>query len=665
MAESKRWSRREAVVGLPPIDTWPTMLIDHLEPAEQESIRQKIEALKKYVDGLPVAEIAETTGVGAQLLPYLLRRCLGVAEDGRIMGFRALQPYIRLKSHKRKAKIVAKFQEQRGGMSGALSTTLSRFPGIEKTLASLIRKEAKRLLIPEHRIRPKDLHRIFLNCLKEHGVQPNEWPFNTKFLGVRSIQRHMESFLDEHFDRAVITREERPARAHLATGGGKQSLLSFNEPFEAVELDSYRINAFFTVVFQTPEGTEVDVLLDRLWLLAIIDRASSAVLAYGVIYSSEVSADDVLKVIRNAATQKWQPKTLTIPGLTYPANGGLPSGVFEECSGAQWSVIMLDGALAHLAKSIHHTARQKLGFIVNWGPVGHFERRPNVERLFKQISDDIFMRLPSTTGCNPGNGRAENAEENAVRYHIRAKEVEEMLDVVIAQYNATPTEGLSFHSPLDYIRFYLETHSDHFLVRHLPASITSPGISIFPRRECVVRGGRKDGRRPYIELDRARYTSSLLANTSGLIGQKLIVEIDEDDYRQVHAFLPNGNEVGFLSVQGKWAKSKHSRKTRIAINRLCNKRLIVLSEFDDPVQVYMKYVSAAAGNKTHVEHPGPSPRDAMEAARVAQESSLPLTIVPPDTPPTEIKKEPLQGGRDSGLIDRPLPDLNKLINRQR
>lgn len=37
--KKQRWSRREALVGLPPIETWPTALIDHLEPAGQESIR--------------------------------------------------------------------------------------------------------------------------------------------------------------------------------------------------------------------------------------------------------------------------------------------------------------------------------------------------------------------------------------------------------------------------------------------------------------------------------------------------------------------------------------------------------------------------------------------------------------------------------------------------
>ncbi len=142
--------------------------------------------------------------------------------------------------------------------------------------------------------------------------------------------------------------------------------------------------------------------------------------------------------------------------------------------------------------------------------------------------------------------------------------------------------------------------------------------------EVTVRGGAKDGRRPYIQLDRVHYTSPVLVELGNLIGEKLLVEIDEDDMRQVKAYLKNGAELGFLTAKGRWSTSKHSRRTRKAINSLMSKRVLVVSEFDDPVRAYLAHLSEQHKQRST----SPLPRkQATNATRVAKESDLPLKIV--------------------------------------
>lgn len=659
---NKRWNRREAIGRFPSLETWPTVASDLVEPPLREKFQNYCNAVSMYLNNIPTNEIFRLTGIRRNHLPSMSQRCLTLSSDGQILGFRALLPYTHVKTYERETEVMTKLPQQQGGHTGALGATLSRFPDIESELVALIKKEARGRQIHEHKIRATTLHQIFLDCLREKGVTQKDWPFNTTHLGIRSIRRYMRTLLDAHFDRSVHTREEKSAKAHLAVGRGVEPLINFEEPFDAVELDAYSINAFFSVVFSTPEGAEINVLLDRLWLIALIDRVSTAVLAYTVVYSSEVSADDVIRVIRNAVSKKWQPMDLTVTGLSYPEQGGLPSGVIPECFGAVWGCILLDGALAHLAKAVRETARKALGFSINWGPVCHFERRPNVERLFKSLSDNVFQRFPSTTGSNPGKGRADKAEENAVRYNIRAKEVEELIDVYFAQFNATPTEGLSSLSPLEFIRHFTDAKNKHFLVRHLPRSVMAANSPISCMKECIVRGGRKEGRRPYVEIDRVRYTSYLLGETAALVGEKIVVEIDDEDMRQVRAFLPNGAELGFLKAMGRWSITKHSRKTRIAINRLLNRKQLVLSEFDDPVQVYLRHLSVPT-KKTASKTMVPAPGKAAEAARIGRESNLPLIITPspPDIPPPSR----FPAKKDDGLMDPSPLDINQLINRQR
>jgi len=659
---SKRWSRGEAA-SYPPTTTWPTVEASMLAPEFVEEFQAKSKAITLYLAGTPTAEILDQTGIPRWDLPRMVKRCLELGADGRILGFRALIPFVRVAPYTRKKEVQAKRLRQKGGQSGALGALLARFPKIEKDLVALIRKEAKALRIHEHKIRATTLHRIFLNCVQEYGVGTAEWPFHTLYRGSRSIQRFMREVLDANFGRGVHVREEQTARAHLAVGNGVEPLLVFNEPFDAVEIDAYLINAFFSVSFATPEGTETDVLLDRVWLIAAIDRAATAVLAHSIVYSSEVSADDVVHVIRDAVSKKWQPMDLSISGLKYPATAGLPSGVIPECFGANWGCLLLDGALAHLATSVRETARRALGFALNWGPVGHFERRPNVERLFKSISDDIFRRLPSTTGANPGTGRSEKAEENAVRYKIRAKDAEELVDVYVAQFNATPTAGLSQLSPLDFIRYFLEGDQQHFLVRHLPQT-ASVGSPIPCLKECIVRGGMRAGRRPYIQLDQVKYTSHVLGQAAALIGKKITIEIDEEDMRQVKAYLSSGAELGFLKASGRWSHTKHSRKTRRAINSLVHRRILVVSEFDDPIQVYLRHLSQSK-KKTSSQPPVPLPSKAVEAVRVSRESDLPLVIPPTKSGTDGSATRRSSNGGGAGLMDAPPLDLNQLVNRKR
>lgn len=291
MDEATRWRRSEDLIGIPDVDTWPRVNLDLLPPEFREAVGARVEAVTLYVRGLPIAAISTRTGVTSQL-PALVKRCLELSPDGQIWGFRALTPYFRIKHYERQAAIFPKRQEQRGGHAGALGALVKRFPDIEKQLIALIKKEARHFEVPEHRIRPKDLHRIFISLLRKRGLTQSEWPFNTKYLGIRSIQRYMKDVLDTNFDRAVNSREESAARAHLAVGKGIEPLLSYEEPFDAVEIDAYSINALFSVAFETPEGGETEVLLERLWLIAALEHASNSVLAYKIVYSSEVSADD-------------------------------------------------------------------------------------------------------------------------------------------------------------------------------------------------------------------------------------------------------------------------------------------------------------------------------------------------------------------------------------
>lgn len=631
----------------------------------REIFHKRSQAVSMYAEGYPVAEIEEVTGVQRSMLSYLAAKCLAVGYDGRIMGFRALMPYSNSKLYQRSAEIKRKLPDAKGGLSGVFEQTFQQFPQIEKKLLQYIKKHhSPDLNVHEKKIRAKDLHRIFIKNLRDAGVEPTQWPFNTKNMGLRTIEKFLNRILDQSFQRAVNTREERAAIAHMSVGTGHEKFLTFEEPYDAVQLDAYFINAFFSAEFVTPEGTVQHLQLERIWLLALIEVVSSSILSQSIVYRSEVGADDVINVLKKAVNPP-EKLIITIPGLVYPEDGGLPSEVFPQCQGAILGVLLLDGALAHLSQAIHSRGRRVLGYSLNWGPVGHFERRPAIERYFSTISNDFFMRLPSTTGSNPGKGRAKDAEKNAVVYKIDCEEVEQLVAVLTAQHNATPNEGTSYHSPLDVLRYYIEGRSEHFLLRHLPLKAGSSAVALPLILTCIVRGGRATGRRPYVQIDGVRYTNPVLAQAATLVGEKLSVEIDEEDMRFCKAYLPNGSELGILKAGGRWCERKHSRKTRKAILSLITRKILVVTSQQDPIQIYLNWLSTPQkrrGKKKSLL----TPRQTTEAHRVAKESGLPRRVLTETdlNSSVELSLTQLKKLRPA-LMDEPMPDLNQLMKRKK
>ena len=88
------------------LETWPTATTATLTPEDQDRFRQRCVALQRLAQGTPIAEIVKDTGVARSQLYHLVRRALEVHPDGRLYGFRALLPHLRVKQHARIARSI-------------------------------------------------------------------------------------------------------------------------------------------------------------------------------------------------------------------------------------------------------------------------------------------------------------------------------------------------------------------------------------------------------------------------------------------------------------------------------------------------------------------------------------------------------------------------------
>src|SRR5690606_8523189 len=202
------------------------------------------------------------------------------------------------------------------------------------------------------------------------------------------------------------------------------------------------------IIFKTPEGDEIVEVMNRIWILSIVDVATRAILGHHLCLNKEYSSHDVLMCFRNAIFP-WKKKSLTIEGLNYSEGANFPSNLIPEASFGLWDELCYDNAKANIAKNVKEKLVDLVGCSINFGPVAVPVRRPIIERFFRTLEQNGFHRLPSTTGSNPQDPKRKKSEEKAIKYRITAEHLEELTDVLIAEYNATPHEGNNNLSPLE------------------------------------------------------------------------------------------------------------------------------------------------------------------------------------------------------------------------
>jgi putative transposase len=152
----------------------------------------------------------------------------------------------------------------------------------------------------------------------------------------------------------------------------------------------------------------------------------------------------------------------------------------------------------------------------------------------------------------------------ADKYKIRLEHVEDLIEVLIAEFNGRPSSGNGYRSPLERLQFFVSQ-----------PNVIIPKLNEEKRRRMhlfdyriarTVRGNLKEGKRPYVQIDGVRYTSDILSQQPELIGKKLALYIDPQDGRFAHSyFSENGSELGLLEAKGYWGRTPHSLETRKAI----------------------------------------------------------------------------------------------------
>jgi len=227
--------------------------------------------------------------------------------------------------------------------------------------------------------------------------------------------------------------------------------------------------------------------------------------------------------------------------------------------------------------------------------------------------------LPGYTGSHPRDLRRALADPKGnLRLYVSLDELEELIEYAIASYHGTPHAGLNSVTPLEAMTYFVRGKQQ--LLTWLPERHRRTLCLMQTARRCRVRAYLEQGVRPHINLYRVRYTNPVLACSTHLIGQPLLVYMNADDLRCVRAFLADGTELGVLEAQGAWRVVPHNLKLRQEILKLHgDRRARPLGS--NPIEAYIQ-AKLAEARKTRK-----AASDLAQAMRML--TAAPMVRVPP------------------------------------
>ena len=307
---------------------WPMPDVSSLSERDGRRFTIYKELIEAYLGGAAMKPLLSAYNIPFKSLLRQLDRCVTFCDSGTVFGWHALLPYVHVKSYDRRAPMLLRETCSRGGYSGALGLLFAKFPDIQAKLDAHLLTGRRGNSVPESKVTPGSAHGYFLSLCDQQGVPTTSWPFSVVRLGKTTLSRYVRRFYDSHYDDTVLAQHGPRAMAKAQTGRGFRSRVFAPLPLDVVELDEHSAQFVGAISIHTSKGKKW-VPIQRLTIILLGDRCSSAALAYLVIVRREPKAQDILSVVAKALCA-WQPRDMSLPGYALSPGSGMPSALFPQ-----------------------------------------------------------------------------------------------------------------------------------------------------------------------------------------------------------------------------------------------------------------------------------------------------------------------------------------------
>ena len=519
---------------------WEGIVTEGFTDKNLEIYKRRKNAVDSYIEGVSLTDIYERTHIIPNEVLRLVKKCCTETEDNHMLGYSALIPYYR--NNKKKNKI-----EQ----------LCDKYPSLKDFIIGNYFGDKRYTL--EKNMSIRTLHRKFVIQCRDLGIQDYEFPFSAKDRGYQTFLHYIKMIKNTNSSQAIKREDLNAIQKFNSTGYGTRISGKPYFPYQTVQLDGHRIDLLYTIEVKDHNGQIIKIPATRLWVIAVIDVATRAVLGYSVSARENYDHFSVLEAVKNSIIPH---KLLDLPyNLKYPENGGFPSTVYEEAKWAIFDTIMLDNAKSHLSHDVINTLTEELGCCIHFGSVATPESRGIIERLFGTIEKNGFHRIPSTTGSNIQDKKRNNPEKKAIKYNITYNDVVGILDYLFAVYNNSSHSGIDGLTPLDKMGKLIRETGMHPSVIYEEEHKNVEQLCWF-NVSRKLRGGYESGRRPVISYKSVHYHAKGCKLDMSLVGQDVFIRVNPENISHVQLYSKEGVYLAEMVADGDWGYKPHSLKTR-------------------------------------------------------------------------------------------------------
>jgi transposase InsO family protein len=329
-------------------------------------------------------------------------------------------------------------------------------------------------------------------------------------------------------------------------------------------VDAHRIDFEAVLGVQMPNGGMVTRPITTLWILCEIEAESRAILGWSLRAGRGYNNLDLNTCVASSM-QPWTRRELTIPGLAYHPGAGMPSGLPNELGARRVRSQALDNAKAHHALDYEQAFCSAHGGILVYGRAHEPRSRPIIEQCFSRLEQGAFRDLPG--GFEPATRLGDNKirisnfapEDYPLQMHLFV----ELLDVIIANYNASPHPALGNLSPLQFLQMRPPRAFD-FMPSTAEKDAKAMASVLVP---LVVRGNKKEGDLPHVNYMYARYRNPELEGKWELVNKTVFARVNRHDLRTILLMRSATTPMGIARAASPWDKTAHDETTRALIKQ--------------------------------------------------------------------------------------------------
>lgn len=367
-------------------------------------------------------------------------------------------------------------------------------------------------------------------------------------------------------------------------------------PFDLAELDGHHIDIEAVLGVQLPNGGVVKRKITTMWLLVQIESRSRAVLGWVLRVGRSYNNLDVAECLARSLSP-WERSELTIPGLEYAPGAGMPAGMLSDMSAWRPRSIALDNALAHWAYDLGQSVARAHGARFIFGKAREPRSRPIVEQFFSRLERGALRHLPG--GFEPATRLGERKirisnfgpDDVPIQLHY----LEELLGVIIANYNATPHPALGHLSPLQFLQTHKERAFDYIAHQDTASNDADEMTSVLvPIRVC---GNKKRGVVPHLNYMYARYRSPELDQRWELVNKTVLARISRRDLRSFVVMRSATTPMFRVRAAAPWNLTIHDETTRAMIMGWAKLRNgLRINGADCAIAAYVAHLKSMSGS---------------------------------------------------------------------